>query len=417
MASVRRVRVPRRAKRLVGYWRAERRTLRQGLVALALSTLAGFVAGLTLQGIGGTLASLPGFLILIPAAVGMRGTIFGAIGARLGTENAAGTFEIGFRRHGALARNVEVAVLTTFSSSLWLAVLAKLAAAASGQPSISIGDLITISVLGGALGSVFILAITIALSVLSHRKGWDLDSVSTPMVTALGDMATLPTLYLASRLIAYRGFAVPAAVVCTVAALYATVRSYAAADRVVRRIVLEMTAVILLTPILDIVSGALQEGRLGELRGAPVLLVLIPPFVSQAGALGGIFSSRISSKLQLGVVTPRGLPEVPAIVDASIVFGLGVAVFTLIGGVATALSALTGHPVDDPLRVIVGTLVAGLIATPLTIVVSYELAIWSYRFGLDPDNQTVPAITSIMDLAGVACVLLVMTLSGVLPHG
>jgi cation transporter-like permease len=49
--------------------------------------------------------------------------------------------------------------------------------------------------------------------------------------------------------------------------------------------------------------------------------------------------------------------------------------------------------------------------------VSYELAIWSYRFGLDPDNQTVPAITSVMDLAGVACLLLVMTLSGVLPHG
>jgi mgtE-like transporter len=417
MASVRRVRIPRRAKRLFGYWRAERRTLRQGLVALALSTLAGFVAGLTLQGIGGTLASLPGFLILIPAAVGMRGTIFGAIGARLGTENAAGTFEIGFRREGALARNVEVAVLTTFSSSLWLAILAKLAAAASGQPSISLGNLITISVLGGALGSVFILAITIALSVLSHRKGWDLDSVSTPMVTALGDMATLPTLYLASRLIAYQGFAVPAAIVCAAAALYATVRSYTAADRVVRRIVLEMTAVILLTPILDIVSGTLQEGRLGELRGAPVLLVLIPPFVSQAGALGGIFSSRISSKLQLGVVTPRGLPEVPAVVDASIVFGLGVVVFTLIGAVAVALSALTSHPVDDPVRVILSTLLAGLIATPLTIIVSYELAIWSYRFGLDPDNQTVPAITSIMDLAGVACVLLVMTLSGVLPHG
>ena len=46
---------PRRAQRLFGYWRAERRTLRQGLVALALSTVAGFIAGLTLSGIEGTL--------------------------------------------------------------------------------------------------------------------------------------------------------------------------------------------------------------------------------------------------------------------------------------------------------------------------------------------------------------------------
>jgi mgtE-like transporter len=417
MASVRRVGIPRRAKRLVGYWRAERRTLRQGLVALALSTLAGFVAGLTLQGIEGTLARLPGFLILIPAAVGMRGTIFGAIGARLGTENAVGTFEISFRRDGALARNVEVAVLTTFSSSLWLAVLAKLAAAAAGQPSISLGDLVTISVVGGALGSVFILGITIALSVLSYRKGWDLDSVSTPMVTALGDMATLPTLFLASRLIEHRTLAVPLAIVCAVVAGYATLRSYGTRDLLVRRIVLEMTAVIVLTPLLDIVSGAVQEGRLAELRAAPVLLVLIPPFVSQAGALGGIFASRISSKLQLGVVTPRGFPELPAVVDASIVLGLGTVVFTLIGAVAVALSALTGHAVDRPLLVIAATLLAGLLATPLTIVTSYYLAIASYRFGLDPDNQTVPIITSVMDLAGVACLLFVVTVSGVLPHG
>ena len=72
--------LPRRARLLWAYWRAEQRTLRQGLVALALSTLAGFVAGLTLAHITGTLQELPGLIVLIPAAVGMKGTIFGAIG-------------------------------------------------------------------------------------------------------------------------------------------------------------------------------------------------------------------------------------------------------------------------------------------------------------------------------------------------
>ena len=74
--------ISRRATRLFRSLRAERRTLRQGLVALVLSTVAGFIAGLTLSGIGDTLKALPGLIILIPAAVGMRGTIFGAIGAR-----------------------------------------------------------------------------------------------------------------------------------------------------------------------------------------------------------------------------------------------------------------------------------------------------------------------------------------------
>ena len=83
----------------------------------------------------------------------------------------------------------------------------------------------------------------------------------------------------------------------------------------------------------------------------------------------------------LGMAT--GLPNMPA---AS----------TLIGG--TLLAGMRRHPDHD--------------RSP-----GYYLAVVTYRFGLDPDNQGVPIITSVMDLAGVAVLLLVMTSSGVLPHG
>jgi len=415
--SSRRRAIQRRAKRLYGYWRAEQRTLRQGLVALALSTVAGFVAGLTLAGIGGTLQRLPGLIVLIPAAVGMRGTIFGAIGARLGTTNAAGTFEVTRHKGSVLYRNVYVAVVSTLASSLWLAVLARLMCAAFGLASISVWDLITISVVGAALGSMLILLVTVGLSILSYRKGWDLDSVSTPMVTALGDMVTIPTLFLATFLLRNQAVSTVALVICLSGALYAAYRAYSVDDRVVRRIILEMTAVILLTPILDVLSGLLQQNRLTELLAVPAVFAMLAPFVSQAGALGGIFASRISSKLQIGVITPRGLPEIPALVDGVGVFVLGVAVFALIGTFAVVLTSLGGHGPDEPGTVIGATMVAGLIVTPITIAVSYYLAIVTFRFGLDPDNQTVPIITSAMDLAGVACVLFVMTVFGVLGHG
>jgi len=405
------------ARRLLGYWRSETRTLRQGLVALVISTAAGFVAGLTLAHITGTLAAFPGLLILIPAAVGMKGTIFGAIGARLGTANAAGVLEINLEPGGVLRRNVDVAILTTFSSSLWLALLARFAGALFGQPSISLWDLAVISIVGGAIGSVLVLSITIGLSALSYRLEWDLDSVSTPMVTALGDMTTLPSLFLATFLVRNEAVAVGVGIVAIGVAVAATVRSYVVRDRRVRRIVLEMTATILLTPILDILSGGLQQARLAELTAVPVLLLLIPPFVSQAGALGGIFSSRITSKLQIGVITPSGRPDTPAIVDGSIVLGLSLVVFTLIGAISWALGATTGLPGMPGAWMLIGaTLLAGVLVTPLTVLAGYYLAIITYRFGLDPDNQGVPIITSVMDLAGVAVILIVMTSSGVL-HG
>jgi mgtE-like transporter len=410
---------PRRARSLWAYWRAEQRTLRQGLVALVLSTFAGFVAGLTLSHISETLTLLPGLLVLIPAAVGMRGTIFGAIGARLGTSTHAGLFEATLRRTSVLGQNIEVGILTTLSSSLYLAALARLmmAALSPTRPSISFWDLVTISVVGGALGSIIILAVTIALSLLSHRRGWDLDAVSTPMVTALGDMATLPTLFLATFIVRNDALNAVVATICAAAGVYAAIKGFTTGNTVVRRIVLEMTGVILLTPLLDILAGGLLQAREPALAFVPALYLLIPPFVSQAGALGGILSSRLTSKLQLGVITARGRPEAPALIDASLIVAFGLVVFTLIGVVTVALSNLTGLRHPGATKVIAGTLLAGVMALPITMVVAYYLAILTTRFGLDPDNQGVPIITSLMDLVGVACVLFAMSLLGVALHG
>jgi mgtE-like transporter len=411
-------RLPRRARSAWDFVRRERRTFRQGFAALLLSTFAGFVAGLTLANITGTLERLPGLLVLIPAAVGMKGTIFGAIGARLGTANALGLFTPTLARGTVLYRNVYVAIVTTFTSSLWLAVLARGASAVFGVPSISVWDLALISIVGGALGSLLILMITLVVSGLSYRRGWDLDAVTTPMVTALGDMTTLPSLFLATYLVRNDLVAAMATVLAIAVAIYAAIRAYTVADAAIRRIVLEMTATILLTPILDILAGAILQARRPQLDLVPVLFALIPPFVSQAGALGGIFSSRITSKLQIGVITPRGRPEAPAFLDAAIVAVLSVIVFAAIGAIAYFLGHATdlrGMPSLGSL--LGGTMLAGVIVTPLTLVASYYVAIVTYRFGLDPDNQSVPIITSLMDLTGVAVVLFVMTSSGVLSNG
>src|SRR5436189_708269 len=71
--------------------------VRAGFVALLLSSGGDLLAGLTLGSITGTLDSLPGLLVLVPAAIGMRGNVFGALGSRLGTSVHAGTFRLSRR--------------------------------------------------------------------------------------------------------------------------------------------------------------------------------------------------------------------------------------------------------------------------------------------------------------------------------
>jgi mgtE-like transporter len=103
-------------------------------------------------------------------------------------------------------------------------------------------------------------------------------------------------------------------------------------------------------------------------------------------------------------------------VDGAIVIVLGLAVFTAIGAAAWALATVTGEPGGPGAVSVIGaTLLAGASVLPVTLVVGYYLAVLTSRFGVDPDNHGVPFITSLLDLAGVAAILLVMRTSGVLP--
>jgi mgtE-like transporter len=161
----------------------------------------------------------------------------------------------------------------------------------------------------------------------------------------------------------------------------------------------------------------LLEARSAQFLAYPALLILIPPFISQAGALGGILSSRLSSKLAVGVITTSGVPERPALIDACIVSAYAVVIFTVIGALGVALGTSLGLAAPGSWVTVGGTLLAGLIVLPILLAMGYYLAVGTTRFGLDPDNLSIPLITGVMDLAGIAAVLLAMSLSGVDLHG
>src|SRR5258708_10781305 len=79
------LRFPRRiAARFGAVVRADPSGVRAGFGALLISSGGDLVAGITLGSITHTLNSLPGLLVLVPAAIGMRRNVFGGLGSRLG---------------------------------------------------------------------------------------------------------------------------------------------------------------------------------------------------------------------------------------------------------------------------------------------------------------------------------------------
>ena len=105
-------------------------------------------------------------------------------------------------------------------------------------------------------------------------------------------------------------------------------------------------------------------------------------------------------------------PERLAWADASLVLASGLVAFALVGVLGFAYGELVGRSLGAGVM-IGGTVLSGVIATFIAVFVGYYVAVLSSRFGLDPDNQSVPVITSVMDLSGVIVFLLVLSLLGV----
>jgi mgtE-like transporter len=144
----------------------------------------------------------------------------------------------------------------------------------------------------------------------------------------------------------------------------------------------------------------------------PALLVLVPPFLEDSGALGGILSSRIATKLHLGTVELSRSPWRAVSEDILLVYVYAVPVFFLLGVSADVVAALFDLHSPGVFQMIGVSMVAGLFATTAAVVVGYYGAVATYRLGLDPDNHGIPIVTSSLDFLGALALILAIVIFG-----
>jgi mgtE-like transporter len=398
--------------RVFGYWRAERRTIRHGFVSLFVSSIGDVGAGVALGAMTGTLERLPGLLILLPAANSVRGGIFGALSSRLGTSIHTGLFERTARRGSSLYQNILSATVLTFSVSFVLGGLTRGVALALGLTSVSIVDLVVMSVLGGAIASVVVGTFAVLLALAAHAYGWDLDSVATPIITAIGDMVTIPALYAATFVV---GIDWITPVVCgalTVLTVALTLMGVRSRLPEARRAVRESLPVLVATGTISLLAGVVIQTRLERFIVFPAILVLIPPLMTDTGALAGMLSSRLASKLHLGALEPRGFPHGLALLDTSIVMLFGLWVFALVSVLAHFAADVIGLASPGLGSMLQVGLLAGFMVTAVLVVLAYYVAIATYRLGLDPDNHGIPILTSTSDLLAVIALIIALAIVG-----
>jgi mgtE-like transporter len=403
---------PRIRPRIFGYLTEEKESLRQGFVSLFVSSTGELVAGVALASIAGILDQLVGLALLIPAAIGMRGAIFGAMGSRLSTSIQTGLFSFSLRR-GVLAENAQAAAILSLISGVFLAFLARYLSDILGiETVLTVIDYVVISTLGGLIAGAFLLGITVFVARVSVRRGWDMDNIAAPTITAAGDILTLPALVLVTYLIGIPVFSSGLAVVLVLAAVAAVAAGFRLGTQNLGRILAESLPILALTGTVTILVGVALEDRRDEFLTFAALLILLPPFLQEGGALGGILSSRLSSKVHLGLLAPRGLPSLGAFKDFILIYIFAAGVYLFIGGASHFLALALGANSPGLLPMLGISALAGLIATTAAVFAAYYGSIVSYRFGLDPDTYGIPIITAAVDLLGFLSLIISLIIFG-----
>ena len=387
---------------------------RDSFIALVIAALASLVAGLTLAAGTGTLEELPGLLLLVPAAIAVKGNIFGAVGSRLGTSIHAGTFRFTPRLDSVVGVNASVAVALSLVISVVLAVMAKgVASAFDISPTMSVADFIVVSTVGGMLASLVVLVITLALAAGSVRFGWDLDNVVAPLVTATADVVSLPALVISADLAGVDVLTPTLAWISVVGSVVALLWSLRSSLGEIVRIARESIPILTIAGLLDLLAGITVERRLDDFLTYPVLLILLPGFLGTAGALGGVLSSRLATKLHLGLVAPRPLPNAAAGRDIAMIFTLSIPVFAVLGLVAQLGGDLTNSASPGGVDILAVAMLGGMIATVFVVLVAYYGTIVAVRFGLDPDTYGIPMVTSSLDFIGAFTLIFAVAAVGV----
>lgn len=388
----------------------------QSLGALALSATTSLITGFTFAFFADTLRSNPGLLLFIPAAIGLRGNVFGPLGSRLSTAMQAGTLTWSWKRDSLLGQNVIGALASSLVAALGMSVIAEVVAQLITDQSVSvlgIADFVVVSVLGGTVASVVVLAITVGLAIASARFGWDLDNVMAPLVSASGDFVTLPAIVFATALISRgwltRGLAIGLTLfVVSVAAL--VIRS---TMTTARRILIEAIPILLVAGTMSLIAGVVLERSIDRFLAFSVLIVLLPGYLATAGALGGILSSRLSTKVHLGLIRPARVPQGDARDDIRVTFALALPIFIFLALLGGTLGVAAGRSSPGLLLLVAVAVTGGLVATTFVAIVAYYGTFAAVRFGLDPDSHGIPLVSASLDVVGAATLIGALVLWGV----
>ena len=372
-----------------------------------ISLIPGFIIALQL----GIFSLSPWALALYPAVISVKAVITGLLTGRLSTALHLGTmYPRFFGNTKSFYRLIGAMVILTLGTSVTISAFAFVFGTLFWGVTVSeFSAILAVMVATLSLG-LFVALTTVELTFISFKRSLDPDTILYPAVSTVANIV-MTFLYIAILHVFFSGTNGKLAVI-----LFGLINVFLVLlvlplhirNKEFRQILKESVPTMILVAFIVNVTGTLFKA-IGDFAGfRREIYTVYPAMIDMIGDAGLVVGSAATVKLTLGVLKPSLGAIKNHVKNILSAWAATLLLFILMGGVALAINGMFN--VWEITNLLLILLITNVMSFAAIVVVSYVIAILTFKRGLDPDNFVIPVESSLADTITTAALLTTLLL-------
>jgi mgtE-like transporter len=383
----------------------------QSILSLSFN-FGGLLAG-TLAVYFSVFSLAPWSIALFPGILSVRGAIGGLFSGHLSTDLHLGTVKASYTKNTKtfylLLRSVIVlALVSGVMIGLGTSIFGIFFWNATFKDFI---EILTVVIATMGLSVLFVPPITLAVSVISFRRGLDPDVVVYPIISTVSDIIDtlcyvfcLNVFFNVSSFGSYLIWLLDFVFLFIV--IYIFVKNFK--EKEFAKMIKEFLLTLLSVTFIVNITGSLLV-RVSEVIGnRSEVYMVYPALIDTVGDVGSIIGSTVTTKLALGSIKPTFSSMKAHIIEIGGAWSASLVLFISYAAISSVTSGV--NTLGGVLKFTGQLLITNILAVAIMIFIAYSIAIFTYRRGLNPDTFVIPIESSLADTVTTAAVLLALAL-------
>jgi mgtE-like transporter len=364
-----------------------------------LFDIGGLIAGFTIALQLGVFQLSPWAIALYPAVVSVKGVITGLLTGRLSTALHLGTvYPRFFGNTKSFYKLIGAMVVLTLATSATISAIAIVFGTLFW--GITIADfpaILTVMVATLSLG-LLITLITVKVAFVSFKKSLDPDTIVYPAISTVADII-ITFLYIGVLNLYFSGGPVGKwaiiifGLINVFLVLIILPRNLRETEFL--KIIKESLPTMLLVAFMVNITGTVLKGISNLADGRREIYTVYPAIIDMMGDVGLVVGSAATTKLALGVLAPSFSSIKNHAKNIFSAWTASLVMFAVLGLLSLAINGMFSLQGISSLLLIL--FVSNVIAFTVIVLLSYGIAIFTFKRGLDPDNFVLPIGSSLAD--------------------